>query len=192
MKLERWGWYSVLVNVLLAGLHGLIAWVSGSLAVFAELVHNLIDLLGAVAVLLGIRLASRKSHAFPYGLYKVESLVAVGLAALVLLTAYEIPTAVDDGVLPGRTAFVSQHPNPFNPATQIVFDLERTGPVEVGIFDVRGQRVATLERGTLQRGRHSLTWQGLDDAGRAMASGVYFCRLFAAGETATMKMMLAR
>jgi cation diffusion facilitator family transporter len=90
MKLERWGWYSVLVNVLLAGLHGLIAWVSGSLAVFAELVHNLIDLLGAVAVLLGMRLASRKSHAFPYGLYKVESLVAVGLAGLVLLTAYDI------------------------------------------------------------------------------------------------------
>ena len=90
MKLERWGWYSVLVNVLLASLHGLIAWVSGSLAMFAELVHNLIDLLGAVAVLLGIRLATRKSGAFPYGLYKVESLVAVGLAGLVLLTAYEI------------------------------------------------------------------------------------------------------
>jgi len=90
MKLERWGWYSVLVNVLLAGLHGLIAWLSGSLAVFAELVHNLIDLLGAVAVLLGIRLATRKSRTFPYGLYKVESLVALGLAGLVLLTAYEI------------------------------------------------------------------------------------------------------
>ena len=90
MRLERWGWYSVLVNVLLAGLHGLIAWMSGSLAVFAELVHNLIDLLGAVAVLLGIRLAARKSQAFPYGLYKIESLVAVALAGLVLLTAYEI------------------------------------------------------------------------------------------------------
>ena len=90
MKLERWGWYSVLVSVLLACLHGLIAWASGSMAVFAELVHNLIDLLGAVAVLLGIRLAARKSGAFPYGLYKIESLVAVGLAGLVLLTAYEI------------------------------------------------------------------------------------------------------
>ncbi|MCW9078343.1 MAG: cation diffusion facilitator family transporter [Gammaproteobacteria bacterium] len=90
MKLERWGWYSVLVNVLLASLHGLIAWMSGSLAVFAELVHNLIDLLGAVAVLVGIRLAARTSRAFPYGLYKIESLVAVGLAGLVLLTAYEV------------------------------------------------------------------------------------------------------
>ena len=90
MNLQRWGWYSVLVNVVLAGLHGLIAWTSGSLAVFAELVHNLIDLLGAVAVLVGIRLATRKSRAFPYGLYKIESLVALGLAGLVLLTAYEI------------------------------------------------------------------------------------------------------
>jgi len=90
MNLERWGWYSVLVNVLLASLHGLIAWMSGSLAVFAELVHNLIDLLGAVAVLVGIRLAARTSRAFPYGLYKIESLVAVGLAGLVLLTAYEV------------------------------------------------------------------------------------------------------
>ena len=90
MKLERWGWYSVLVNILLACLHGLIAWMSGSLAVFAELVHNLIDLLGAVAVLVGIRLAARKSRVFPYGLYTIESLVALGLAGLVLLTAYEI------------------------------------------------------------------------------------------------------
>ena len=40
MKLERWGWYSVLVNVLLAGLHGLIAWVSGSLAVLAPMLHE--------------------------------------------------------------------------------------------------------------------------------------------------------
>jgi divalent metal cation (Fe/Co/Zn/Cd) transporter len=90
VKLERWGWYSVLVNVLLASLHGLIAGMSGSLAVFAELVHNLLDLLGAVAVLVGIRLVARKSRAFPYGLYKIESLIALGLAGLVLLTAYEI------------------------------------------------------------------------------------------------------
>ena len=50
MKLERRGWHSVLVNVLLACLHGLIARVSGSLPVFAELVHNPIDRLGAVTV----------------------------------------------------------------------------------------------------------------------------------------------
>ena len=90
MGLERWGWYSVLVNLVLVSLHGVIAVASGSLAVSAEVVHNLLDLLGAAAVLAGIRLAGRKSRSFPYGLYKVENIVALGLAGLVLLSAYEI------------------------------------------------------------------------------------------------------
>jgi len=90
MGLERWGWCSLLINVVLVGLHGLLAVLSGSLAVDAEVVHNLLDLLGAAAVLVGIRLAGRKSRRFPYGLYKVESMVALGLAGLVLLAAYEV------------------------------------------------------------------------------------------------------
>lgn len=87
---EQWGWLSLLVNVVLVGVHGTLAMASGSLAVSAEVIHNLLDLLGAAAVLMGIRLAGRKSRYFPYGLYKVESMVALGLACLVLLTAYEI------------------------------------------------------------------------------------------------------
>ena len=87
---ERWGWLSLLVNIVLVGVHGILAMVSGSLAVSAEVIHNLLDLLGAAAVLMGIRLAGRKSHHFPYGLYKVESMVALGLACLIVLTAYGI------------------------------------------------------------------------------------------------------
>jgi cation diffusion facilitator family transporter len=90
MKLEHWGWYSITVNVLLALLHGLIAAASGSFAVTAELIHNLVDLLTAVAVLIGLKLATRKSQVFPYGLYKLENLVAAGLAGMVFVSAYEI------------------------------------------------------------------------------------------------------
>jgi cation diffusion facilitator family transporter len=90
MNLERWGWGSIAVNALLALLHGLVAVASGSLAVSAELVHNVVDFLGAVAVLVGLKLASRRSKAFPYGLHKVENLVAAGLAGLVFVSAYEI------------------------------------------------------------------------------------------------------
>ena len=79
-----------MVNILLASLHGVIAVKSGSLAITAEVIHNLADLLAAVAVLVGIRLAGRKSQRFPYGLYKVESIVALGMSGLVFLTAYEI------------------------------------------------------------------------------------------------------
>jgi len=89
-RVERWGWYSIAVNVALAGLHAAIATASGSRAVTAELVHNLVDLLAAVAVLIGLKLATRTTKAFPYGLCKVENLVAACLALLVFVTAYEI------------------------------------------------------------------------------------------------------
>jgi cation diffusion facilitator family transporter len=90
MKIERWGWYSIVVNVILGVLHGIIAFSSDSLAVAAELAHNIIDLAAAVAVLIGLKLAGRKSKSFPYGLYKVENVVAAGLAIMIFLTAYEI------------------------------------------------------------------------------------------------------
>jgi len=90
MNLQRWGWYSVAVNVVLAALHAVIAAASGSLAVATELVHNLVDLLTAVAVLIGLKLAARKTRDFPYGLYKIENVVAVGLAGMIFVTAYEI------------------------------------------------------------------------------------------------------
>ena len=60
MNVERWGWYSVGLNVLLAALHAAIAAASGSLAVAAELVHNMMDFASAVAVLAGLKNGSLK------------------------------------------------------------------------------------------------------------------------------------
>jgi cation diffusion facilitator family transporter len=87
---ERWGWYSIGINVVLAGLNLSVALASGSLAVEAELVHNLVDLLSAIGVLIGLKLSTRKTKAFPYGLYKLENVIAVVLAAMAFVTAYEI------------------------------------------------------------------------------------------------------
>jgi cation diffusion facilitator family transporter len=83
-----------LVNVALIVIHALIAVGSGSLAVAAELVHNFVDLAAAGVVVAGLKLATRKSKAFPYGLYKVENLIAAGLAILIFFTAYEIVKSV--------------------------------------------------------------------------------------------------
>jgi len=90
VNIERWGWYSIAVNVVLAAINLVVATASGSLAVEAEMVHNLVDLLTAVAVLIGLKLSTRKSRAFPYGLYKLENVIAVGLALMIFFTAYEI------------------------------------------------------------------------------------------------------
>ena len=90
MKIERWGWYSIAVNVVLAIINLVVALASGSLAVEAELVHNLVDFLTAVGVLIGLKLATRKSKEFPYGLYKLENVITVVLAMMIFVTAYEI------------------------------------------------------------------------------------------------------
>lgn len=90
MSIERWGWYSVGVNVLLIAINLTVALASGNLAVAAEMVHNMADFVAALAVLLGLRLSSRKSAAFPYGLYKLENIIAIVLAGTIFFTAYEI------------------------------------------------------------------------------------------------------
>jgi len=83
-------WASIGVNVALSLLNLAVAAASGSLAVAAEMVHNLVDLVASVAVLAGVKISERESRAFPYGLYKVENIVALGVAILIFFTGYEI------------------------------------------------------------------------------------------------------
>jgi cation diffusion facilitator family transporter len=90
LRVERWGWYSIAVNVILAAINLGVALASGSLAVRAEMIHNLVDLLAAIAVLIGLKLSTRKTRAFPYGLYTLENVIAVALAMMTFITAYEI------------------------------------------------------------------------------------------------------
>jgi hypothetical protein len=120
-------------------------------------------------------------------------MTASGLASLAILTGRAGGVSdVGDELVSLRTRLVSLYPNPFNPMTRVVFELEKTGSVEVGIYDVRGQLVYTLAAGVMDRGRYDLTWRGQDNAGRPVASGVYFCRLLAGGDTQTRKLVLAR
>lgn len=74
-------------------------------------------------------------------------------------------------------------PNPFNPATEFRFNLAEEGAVALGIYDVSGRRVRTLEAGTLGSGPQAVLWSGTDDNGRAVSSGQYFARLLQDGRT---------
>jgi hypothetical protein len=83
-------------------------------------------------------------------------------------------------------------PNPFNPVTMIPFELPRPGAVRVAIYDVGGRCLVTLADAHLEAGRHVRTWDGRDDAGRAMGSGAYFARLDFDDRTETIGMLLVR
>lgn len=82
-------------------------------------------------------------------------------------------------------------PNPFNPAVTIVCDLGAAGPARLGVFDARGRRVALLLDRDLSAGSTEVSWQGRDDSGRSLPSGVYFARLQAGSAQAVQKIVLA-
>ena len=83
-------------------------------------------------------------------------------------------------------------PSPFNPRTEVRFDLARAGTVTLEILDVRGRRVRTLVEGHLDAGRHAPVWDGTDDAGRSAASGVYLFRLRTADGSQVRRAVLVR
>ncbi len=100
--------------------------------------------------------------------------------------------ATDAPSAAGRVALDQNAPNPFNPNTTIAFSLPRRGPVKLQVFDVRGRLVRTLVDEVRAPGRHSVVWDGTDDAGVGAASGVYLYRLTAAGEMRQNKMTLVK
>ncbi len=96
-------------------------------------------------------------------------------------------------VLPPAVATVHHaYPNPFNPATTVAFSVPGAGPVNLAVFDVRGRRVATLVDGVLDPGRHERRWEGRDDQGRSVGSGVYLARLVTGQGSASVSLTLVR
>jgi hypothetical protein len=97
----------------------------------------------------------------------------------------------NDSLLPVVTN-VSNHPNPFNSATEIKFTANISGKVIAGIYNVKGQLVKTLVDADLNAGSHSLAWDGTDDSGKILPSGVYTLRMQNELQTTTHKMMIIK
>lgn len=94
--------------------------------------------------------------------------------------------------LPARAILHPNHPNPFNPSTTIRFELAARGPASLRVYDVRGHLVRTLVDGDADAGTTSVTWDGRDDSGRAVASGVYVYRLRTGSTAESRKMVLLK
>jgi photosystem II stability/assembly factor-like uncharacterized protein len=111
--------------------------------------------------------------------------------SLFTVTAPAPTTPVQD--LPAAVAVdLRAAPNPFNPATTLRFELAAAGAVRLEIYDVRGNRVATVAERSLSAGRHEIRWDATDPDGRPLGSGLYLARLVTDAGTATTKLMLAR
>jgi hypothetical protein len=98
----------------------------------------------------------------------------------------------DTAARPQIVWLLQNSPNPFNAATEIRYQLLEETDVSLKIYNVAGQIVRTLVEARPPAGSHAAAWDGTDDNHRAMASGIYFCRIQAGQTTEAIKMTLVR
>ena len=112
------------------------------------------------------------------------------------LIALRVPEATDAAPAPRSTAALSiesVHPNPFNPLTTVRWRVKHATTVDVEVLDAAGRRVATLATGRdVTAGAHTTRWDGRDDGGMAVASGVYHVRVSTPAATRTSRVVLVR
>ena len=95
-------------------------------------------------------------------------------------------------IVPKRVALYQNYPNPFNAVTTVSFALPEASNVELAVYDISGRRMALIERGREEEGVVNRSWNGKDDHGRPLASGVYFLRLRAETSEAVRKIVILR
>ncbi len=106
------------------------------------------------------------------------------------LTA-ELEGLSSEGV-PVAFKLVQNSPNPFNPVTKVAYHVPSESRVTIRVFDVTGRLVTTLVDGVVEPGRHAAIWNGTNDAGESVGSGVYFCTMETPDYSGSHKMMLLK
>jgi len=133
---------------------------------------------------------------YVYGnVYSAGSQTITGSTALlitsqngeVLSEVDNVVDATDKGFSLGRN-----YPNPFNPSTSIEFSVSRHCAVEVSVYNIKGQRVKEVVSGSFSSGRHTVVWNGLDDMGRGVSSGVYFYVMRVGEDSEVRKMVMVK
>ena len=109
----------------------------------------------------------------------------------VTIDAYEYPTAVEPTPVP--MAALNAYPNPFNPQVTLSWSLPAAGRLDLSVYDLRGRLVSTLLRGQAVAASGHTNWNGTDQTGRAVASGVYLVQARSHdGHTARRRITLTR
>ena len=99
---------------------------------------------------------------------------------------------IDDNLLPMAFTLYQNYPNPFNPTTIITYDLPEAARMELVIYDVLGQHVATMKNAQQEAGAYQFRWNGTNDSGAPVSTGLYFYRLNAGTNSATKKMIFMK
>lgn len=108
------------------------------------------------------------------------------------LYTYEEQNSSEDEILSAPVSQLRVFPNPFNPKTNIAFDANKAGDIRVDIYNLKGQKVRTLLNEEKTIGSYQLAWDGKNDKGNMLGSGIYFVRLKTSDSTRSAKLMLLK
>jgi hypothetical protein len=114
------------------------------------------------------------------------------LSVVELLAGGSVTAVGEDAATPMLTRLIGNYPNPFNATTYILFDVQKAAQVVIKIYDMKGQTVRTLVYEHTPIGTHSVVWNGENDLGNRMATGVYLCALQVGDFASSQKMLLLR
>jgi len=97
--------------------------------------------------------------------------------------------SVVEGLIPERFMLNQNYPNPFNPSTTISYTLPGQSDVKLIVYDIQGREVTTIQEAEQSPGTYEVKWNGIDQSGNPVSTGVYFCRLQAGAYSKTIKML---
>lgn len=109
-----------------------------------------------------------------------------------LVYYYDNFTANDDPVIPAARPGLSISPNPFSAGTTLSYKLTQSSPVEISIYNLKGQLIRTIFQETKMAGDYTTGWDGLDDRGNSIGSGIFIVRLKTAGGIRSAKAILLK
>jgi len=98
----------------------------------------------------------------------------------------------NDGVIPEDFALYNNHPNPFNPSTILHYDVSETREVLIEVYNILGQKIKTLVDAVESPGHHEVEWNGTDENGYRVSSGIYLYHMQAGDFNQSKKMMLMK
>lgn len=146
--------------------------------------------------------STTSGHAYAYqdqlseaadAFYRLEHISYDGMSTFSKTISVSAASGADRSTpKPSQFSLAQNYPNPFNPATTIAYELAAPSTVQLSIYDVTGRRIRILYDSSQEAGAYKVEWDGFDQSGQPVGSGVYFCTLKTDTWSATRKMILAR
>ena len=122
-----------------------------------------------------------------------DLVVGAGIGVLTILNLTPVATAIEnESPIPTAPEFLQNFPNPFNPVTTLRFSLPESGHVRIAVYDAAGRGVAVIADRRFQAGYSEVVWDGRNENGRALASGIYFARMTVKDFTVAKKLVMLR